>query len=81
MGEVLYWTFLVLWSLAAAYLVVVKRVQNKLVASLNSFLFGASAKSAHATHAPAHAAHTVASAPIVEEGIDSFIKSQIAKRA
>jgi hypothetical protein len=82
MGEVLYWTFLVLWCLGAAYLIVVKRVQNKLVAFLNGFLFGSSAKTvahtAHATHAPAHTA--AASAPLVEEGIDPFIQSQI-KRA
>ncbi len=78
MGEVLYWTFLVLWCLAAAYMIVVKRVQNKLVAFLNGFLFGTSTKTtvAHATHAPAHT-HAVASAPLVEEGIDSFIQSQI----
>lgn len=77
-GEVLYWAFLVLWCLGAAYLVVVKRVQNKLVSFLNGFLFGSSAKTAvHAAHAPKAAA---ASAPLVEDGIDPFIKSQI-KRA
>ncbi len=80
MGEVLYWTFLVLWCLAAAYLIVVKRVQNKLVSFLNGFLFGSTATKtvAHATHAPK--AHAAASAPLVEEGIDPFIASQI-KRA
>src|SRR3989344_1274594 len=39
-GEVLYWTFMVLWCLGAAYLIVVKRVQNKLVGFLYGFLFG-----------------------------------------
>ncbi|HEV7449453.1 MAG TPA: hypothetical protein VGP13_02865, partial [Candidatus Paceibacterota bacterium] len=34
-GEVIYWTFLVLWCLGAAYLIVVKRVQNKVVSYLN----------------------------------------------
>lgn len=78
-GEVLYWSFLVLWCLAAAYLIVVKRVQNKLVSFLNGFLFGSSTKTVvHTTHAPQ--AHAVASAPMVEEGIDPFIQSQI-KRA
>jgi hypothetical protein len=77
-GEVLYWTFLVLWCLGAAYLVVVKRVQNKLVGFLNGFLFGASAKTAaaHAARAP-KAQAAPASAPLVEEGIDPFIMSQI----
>ncbi|MDB5225784.1 MAG: hypothetical protein JWL87_736 [Candidatus Adlerbacteria bacterium] len=82
MGEVLYWTFLVLWCLGAAYLVVVKRVQNKAVAYLNGFLFGTASGSvaAHTTHAPK--THSVAaSAPLVEEGIDPFIASQIAKRS
>jgi hypothetical protein len=78
-GEVLYWTFLVLWCLGAAYLVVVKRVQNKLVGFLNGFLFGGTAKTvAHSAHAPQ--AHAAAPAPLVEDGIDPFIKSQI-KRA
>ena len=75
----LYWTFLVLWCLGAAYLVVVKRVQNRLVGFLNGFLFGgasaaAAAPAARAAHAPQAAA---ASAPLVEEGIDPFIMSQI----
>ena len=74
----LYWTFLVLWCLGAAYLVVVKRVQNRLVGFLNGFLFGASAKTtvARASHAP-KAQAAAASAPLVEEGIDPFIMSQI----
>jgi len=78
-GEAMYWAFLVLWCLGAAYLIVVKRVQNKLVASLNHFLFGSSAKAAaHTAHAPQ--AHASVSATLVEEGIDPFIQSQI-KRA
>lgn len=74
-GEVLYWTFLVLWCLAAAYLIAVKRVQNKVVSALNSFLFGS--KAVVATAAPAPRATAAASAPLVEEGIDPFIASQI----
>ena len=78
MGEVLYWTFLVLWCLGAAYLIVVKRVQNKLVGFLNGFLFGSSAKgAAHATHAPAVTAHAAAPAVLAQEGTDPFIQSQI----
>ncbi len=74
-GEVIYWTFLVLWCLAAAYLIAVKRVQNKVVSALNSFLFGS--KAVVATSAPAPRAMAAASAPLVEEGIDPFIASQI----
>ncbi len=40
MGTILYWSFLVLWALFAAYLVAVKRVQNRIYASFKSFLFG-----------------------------------------
>jgi hypothetical protein len=83
MGEVLYWTFLVLWCLGAAYLIVVKRVQNNLVSFLSGFLFGGNAGSnvhAHTTHAPAKT-HAAASAPVVEEGTDPFIAAQIAKRS
>ena len=75
MGEVLYWTFLVLWCLAAAYLIAVKRVQNKVVSFLNGFLFGS--RASVATAAPAPRAMAAASAPLVEEGIDPFIASQI----
>lgn len=39
-GTFLYWSFLILWTLVAAYLIVVKRVQIKLYRSLNNFLFG-----------------------------------------
>jgi hypothetical protein len=39
-GTALYWSFLVLWCLVAAYLIVVKRVQNTLLSKLNVFLFG-----------------------------------------
>src|SRR6185369_3712323 len=39
-GTIAYWGFLVLWCLVAAYLVVVKKVQNRILRSLNSFLFG-----------------------------------------
>jgi hypothetical protein len=39
-GTALYWSFLVLWCLVAAYLIVVKRVQNTILEKLNGFLFG-----------------------------------------
>lgn len=70
MGTALYWSFLVLWCLAMAYLIVVKRVQNKIVSGLNNMFFGSTPLTAggstsltaggSAGHAPAsksHAAH------------------------
>ncbi len=83
-GEALYWAFLVLWCLVAAYLIVVKRVQNKVVSALNGFLFGAStatATTAHATHAPSRVHVAEAKMDVADSGIDSFIASQIAKRS
>jgi hypothetical protein len=41
-GTIAYWSFLVLWCLAAAYLIVVKRVQNRIFRSMKNFLFGSS---------------------------------------
>jgi hypothetical protein len=76
MGEVLYWAFLVLWCLGAAYLIVVKRVQNKLVSALNGFLFG-TATTTYTTHTVTKAPVAAAKVEIVEEGIDPFIASQI----
>lgn len=81
-GTALYWGFLILWCLGAAYLIVVKRVQNKLVGALNGFLFG------HTSHAPvAHVAPAAAHAPAIKavpaktifSGIDPFIASQISR--
>lgn len=83
-GTALYWGFLVLWCLIAAYLIAVKKVQNTLVA-----WFAGSNKNSHSTHTastPTTHAHTsqaaprktVASAPASQfDGIDPFIQSQI----
>ncbi|MEK7109386.1 MAG: hypothetical protein AAB919_03045 [Patescibacteria group bacterium] len=84
-GTVAYWGFLILWCLGAAYLIVVKRVQNKLVSGLNAFLFGSAARKA-ATTATVHAAHAPVvrhSAPVAPQfsGIDPFIASQISRPA
>jgi len=72
-GTFLYWAFLVLWCLAAAYLVVVKKVQNRVVASLNKFFFGSNthAKVSHKTMSVAVAA------PASLDTTDEFIASQI----
>jgi hypothetical protein len=80
-GEVLYWAFLVLWCLAAAYLVVVKRVQNKVVGFLNGFLFGTTAGTVAHAHAAPKAAAAAAKVEPVDTGTDSFIQSQINKRS
>lgn len=83
-GTAAYWGFLILWCLGAAYLIVVKRVQNKLVSTLNSFLFGTTAKHeaptvvAHQAHAPV--IKTVPAQSIFS-GIDPFIASQISRAA
>ncbi len=39
-GEVIYWSLLVLFALAGAYLIAIKRVQNRAAAWLKTFLFG-----------------------------------------
>lgn len=72
-GTVVYWGFLVLWCLMAAYLIAVKKVQNKVVA----WFAGSTPSHARVSHA-APAAH----APVVKvatpvSGIDPFIQSQI----
>lgn len=79
-GTVAYYGFLVLWCLVAAYLIVVKKIQNKILASLNSFLFGSATQVA--TVAPAVAASAVSySAPAASkvDATDEFILSQINK--
>ena len=40
-GTIAYWSFFVLWCLAAAYLIVVKKVQNRIYRAMKNFLFGA----------------------------------------
>jgi hypothetical protein len=78
LGTALYWSFLVLWCLAAAYLIVVKKVQNKIVSGLSHFLFGTPAVAAGTpTHTVRTTAHTAAKIAIPEDTIDPFIASQI----
>jgi len=78
-GTVAYYDFLVLWCLVAAYLVVVKKVQNRILNSLNSFLFGSTTHQV-ATVSVAPAATVSYSAPVTAskvDAIDDFIMSQI----
>lgn len=88
-GTIAYWGFLILWCLVAAYLVVVKKVQNRIFRSLSNFLFGNYAAS-HTTALTLEGVRSVASdsaqhvsapvaAPVVSQvdAIDDFILSQI----
>lgn len=77
-GTALYWGFLVLWCLIAAYLIAVKKVQNKVAA----WFTGSTIAPAHTAHAPvAHVAYAAPKAAPVSSaqfaGIDPFIQSQI----
>ena len=85
-GTLAYWGFVILWCLFAAYLVVVKRVQNKFMA----FLFGKSEPahnpsigSVEPGQASASAYATVSSVQTStkHDAIDSFIMGQIQNRA
>lgn len=77
-GTIAYWGFLILWCLVAAYLVVVKKVQNRILRSLNSFLFGDAPVASHeaAVAAPAVQAYSAPVAPQADM-VDDFILSQI----
>ena len=82
-GTALYWGFLILWALIAAYLIVVKRVQIKLYRSLNTFLFGEVASEKPISQkssdlAPAERQTFVRQvSPALAPSIDPFILSQI----
>jgi hypothetical protein len=75
----LYWGFLVLWGAVAAYLIAVKKVQNKLVAGINGFLFPATPATASVSHDYTAPRSTfVAATPARNnDAIDPFIQSQI----
>jgi len=76
-GTALYWSFLVLWTLFMAYLIVYKRVQAKLVDGLNKFFF-AGPKQAEPSRGNGEAKsvkETFANGSM--QGIDPFIASQI----
>lgn len=81
-GTAMYWGFLVLWCLGAAYLIAVKRIQNTIVAKIfgNKKAAAHTATVSHATHAPVKKAE---SAPSISKfgNIDPFIASQLNKLA
>ncbi len=72
LGTALYWGFLVLWCLIAAYLIAVKKVQNKVASWFTSSTPSHTTHTVHAVHAPAKIA-----TPVAVSGIDPFIASQI----
>jgi len=76
-GTVLYWAFLAFWCALAAYLIVVKKVQNSVYNSLKTVLFGSN-DTVVAAHS-AHAAHVSYTTPAVhsDDVVDSFIVQQI----
>ena len=84
-GTVFYWGFLILWCLAAAYLIAVKRVQNKILGWLNNFLFGHPTKSTtfgHADFSAEKSAEALAASgsrlpPVVISSIDPFVFAQV----
>jgi hypothetical protein len=79
-GTIAYWGAMVLFALVAAYLIVIKRVQNVLALRLKYFLFGTAnvGESEEAVVAHAPVAHKVyATAPASEDIVDNFILSQI----
>ena len=84
-GTAVYWGFLVLWSLIAAYLIVVKRVQVSIFRKLNTFLFGgedvAPAQVALAG-TPVHPEQSrrVSQISSAQDTVDDFILNQISRR-
>src|SRR3989344_3947395 len=82
-GTAVYWGFLVLWCLIAAYLIAVKKVQNKFA----TWLFGSTAlTTGGATPVAAKTAQVAPKAAVMETkiapqfaGIDPFIASQISR--
>lgn len=71
-GTALYWGFLVLWCLMAAYLIAVKKVHNKIAA----WFAGSKAEHTVVSHAQVAPAAPAKVAPQYD-GIDPFIASQI----
>lgn len=80
-GTVIYWSLLILFSLFAAYLLIVVRVQNKLFRWLNTFLFGSGEVAAVVVaNTPVEQAPAVQYKPVVSapaDYTDTFVLSQI----
>ena len=79
-GTIAYWGFLVLWCLMAAYLIAVKKVQNKIAA----WFTGSKKAVTHTVVSHTPVTHTVETIVVKTTepqfvGIDPFIASQIAR--
>lgn len=80
-GTAIYWSFLVIWCLIAAYLIVVKRVQNTILNKLNTFLFGDNTPAPATRNYQSNYVRThtsIAPAPSAD-ATDEFVLSQINK--
>ena len=81
-GTILYWSFIVLWCLLAAYLIVVKKVHTRIAASMKNFLFGDDTQVSHpAYEMPAVAVASAAVAPQISTLGEKFSKTQVAELA
>ena len=81
-GTALYWAFLVLWCLFAAYLIAVKRVHMSIYRWYKKALFGEEVYTIPAATALSTHSNTLYRTPIahtsnVSDAIDSFVLSQI----
>ena len=78
-GTALYWAFLAFWCALAAYLIVVKKVQNSVYGSLKAVLFGSSASHSAVAHSAPHASYNTHVAHVETDKTDDFILSQISR--
>lgn len=81
-GKVLYWSFLILWCVFAAYLLAVRRVYNDMARWFRRSLFGgavpAQVHTAHAEHhLTNHVAHQQVEKNTAIEAADPFIAAQL----
>ena len=80
-GTIAYWGFLVLWCLIAAYLIVVKKIQNKIAAWFTGSSQNISSQkvlgSPSGSAQPDHFAQKYSAPKSQFAGIDSFVLSQI----
>ncbi len=80
-GTALYWGFLVLWCLFAAYLIAVKRIHMTIYRWYSKMLFGSEVSTSAPAHAAGHSHATPShAAPVVRattDAIDPFIMAQI----
>ncbi|MBC7836172.1 hypothetical protein H7X87_00120 [Acetobacteraceae bacterium] len=74
-GTVVYWSFMVLWCLLAAYLIAIKRVHEAVLASVKGFLFGEYEETGSTTEIPSPYQAPIDPAPVLN--MDPFLASQL----